>query len=132
MTPTQRKVLTTTCLTHSLIHIYELSIPALLWMIQTEFGANDLRMGKIATLYALLFGLGSLPAGWLVDRIGSRPLLVACLLGSSGCMIGMALSPDLVWFGIAAAGMGLFLSIYHPAGTALITHATPYATTPRS
>ena len=42
MTGTQRQVLTTTCLAHSLIHIYELSIPALLWMIQTEFGANDL------------------------------------------------------------------------------------------
>ena len=125
MTGTQRRVLTTTCLAHSLIHIYELSVPALLWMIQTEFGANDLRMGKIATFYALLFGLGSLPAGWLVDRIGSRPLLVLCLAGSSACMVGMALSPNLTVFALAAAGMGLCLSIYHPAGTALITHAMP-------
>jgi MFS family permease len=125
MTPTQRQVLTTTCLTHTLIHIYELSIPALLWMIQTEFGANDLRMGEIATFYALLFGVGSLPAGWLVDRIGSRPLLVVCLVGSSLCMVGMALSPSLALFALAAAGMGLCLSIYHPAGTALITHAMP-------
>jgi MFS family permease len=125
MTGTQRQVLTTTCLAHSLIHIYELSIPALLWMIQTEFGANDLRMGKIATFYALMFGIGSLPAGWLVDRIGSRPLLVVCLVGSSLCMVGMAVSPGLTEFAFAAAGMGLCLSIYHPAGTALITHALP-------
>jgi len=125
MTTTQRQVLTTTCLAHSLIHIYELSVPALLWMIQSEFGAGDLRMGEIATLYALLFGVGSLPAGWLVDRIGSRPLLVVCLLGSSVCMVGMAVSPGLAWFATAAAGMGLCLSIYHPAGTALITHAMP-------
>lgn len=125
MTRTQRKVLTTTCLTHSLIHIYELSVPALLWMIQSEFGTTDLQMGKIATLYALLFGLGALPAGWLVDRIGSRALLVTCLAGSSLCMVGMALSPSLGWFGAAAAGMGLCLSIYHPAGTALLTHTMP-------
>jgi MFS family permease len=125
MDSTQRQVLATTCLTHTLIHVYELSIPALLWMIQTEFGANDLRMGEIATFYALLFGLGSLPAGWLVDRIGSRPLLVLCLVGSSACMVGMAVSPSLAVFAIAAAGMGLCLSIYHPAGTALITHTMP-------
>ena len=125
MTSTQRQVLTTTCLAHSLIHVYELSVPALLWMIQTEFGANDLRMGEIATFYALLFGIGSLPAGWLVDRIGSRPLLVLCLAGSSACMIAMALSPSLLALTLAAGGMGLCLSIYHPAGTALITHAMP-------
>ena len=76
MTTSQRKVLTTTCLAHAVVHVYELSVPALLWMIQTEFNANDLRMGQIATFYALLFGVGSLPAGWLVDRMGSRPLLV--------------------------------------------------------
>ena len=40
-------------------------------------------------------------------------------------MVGMALSPGLGWFAAAAAGMGLCLSIYHPAGTALITHAMP-------
>ena len=125
MTPTQRRVLTTTCLAHGLIHIYELSIPALLWMIQSEFGSSDLRMGQIATVYALLFGLGSLPAGWLVDKVGSRALLVVCLLGSSFCMVAMALSPSLSTFALAAAGMGLALSIYHPAGTALITHALP-------
>jgi MFS family permease len=122
---TQRRVLTTTCLAHGLIHVYELSIPALLWMIQTEFGANDLRMGEIATFYALLFGVGSLPAGWLVDRVGSRLLLLVCLVGSSLCMVGMAVSPGLTAFAFAAAGMGLCLSIYHPAGTALITHAMP-------
>jgi hypothetical protein len=56
MTPDQRRVLTTTCMSHALIHIYELSIPALLWLIQSEFGTDDLQMGKIATVYALLFG----------------------------------------------------------------------------
>ena len=125
MNQIQRKVLTTTCLSHSLIHVYELSVPALLLLIQNEFGTDDLQMGKVAGLYALLFGLGALPAGWLVDRLGSRPLLIACLWGSSLSMVGMAVSPGLSWFAVSAAAMGLFLSIYHPAGTALLTHAIP-------
>ena len=125
MPSTQRQVLLTTCLAHGLIHIFELSVPALLWMIQSEFGSSDLQMGKVATFYALLFGVGSLPAGWLVDKIGSRSLLLLCLFGSSVSMVAMALSPGMTTFAISAAAMGLFLSIYHPAGTALITHAMP-------
>jgi MFS family permease len=125
MTVSQRAVLWTTCLSHGLIHVFELSVPALLVLIQQEFGVGDLSMGEVVTLYGLLFGLGALPAGFLVDRLGSRILLVACLWGSSLSMLGMALSPNLLGFSICAAFMGLGLSIYHPAGTALITHAMP-------
>ena len=36
MNGTQRQVLLTTCLTHGLIHVYELSVPALLILIQSK------------------------------------------------------------------------------------------------
>jgi MFS family permease len=126
MNPTQRQVLRTTCMSHGLIHVYELSIPALLWLIQSEFGADDLQMGGVATLYALLFGLGALPTGYLVDRLGSKPLLLVCLWGGALSMLGMAVSPSLLGFAVFASCMGLCLSIYHPAGTALITHSMPH------
>jgi MFS family permease len=125
MTGEQRSVLGTTCMSHALIHVYELSVPALLLLIQSEFATDDLQMGAVATGYALLFGLGALPAGLLVDRMGSKALLVGCLWGGSAAMIGMALSPTVWTFAAFAGLMGLALSIYHPAGTALITHAMP-------
>jgi len=108
-----------------MIHVYELCVPALLILIEAEFGAGDFGMGRIVTLYGLLFGLGALPAGYLVDRIGSKRLLLVCLWGGALSMLGMALSPSLFWFAACAAAMGLSLSIYHPAGTALITHSMP-------
>jgi MFS family permease len=123
LTPAQRQVLLTTCASHSLIHVYELAVPPLLLLIQAEFGAGDFRMGSVVTLYGLLFGLGALPAGWMVDRLGSKPLLVVCLWGASVSMAGMAVSPSLFWFAVCAACMGACLSIYHPAGTALLTHS---------
>jgi MFS family permease len=121
----ESSVLRTTCASHGLIHVYELSVPALLLLIQSEFGAGDFRMGGVAALYAMLFGLGALPAGALADRIGPKRLLLACLWGGSVGMLGMALAPSLGWFAASAAWMGLALSIYHPAGTALLTHAIP-------
>ena len=125
LTRGERQVLRTTCASHGLIHVYELSVPALLLLIQHEFGAGDFRMGGIATLYALLFGLGALPAGALADRVGPKPLLIVCLWGGSLGMLGMALSTSIGWFAASAGFMGLSLSIYHPAGTALLTHAVP-------
>jgi predicted MFS family arabinose efflux permease len=123
--PSQRKVLWTASASHGLIHVYELAVPALLLLIQQEFGAGDFAMGRVVTAYGLLFGLGALPAGYLVDRIGSRHLLVLCLWGSAASLLGMAFSPSLLGFGLAAACMGLCLSIYHPAGTSLLTHSMP-------
>lgn len=123
MNGSQRQVLWTTCLSHGLIHVYELSVPALLILIQREFTSGDFQMGQIVTLYGMLFGLGALPAGYLADRFGSTVLVAVCLWGASLSMLGMALSPSLLSFTVSAAAMGLSLSIYHPAGTALITHA---------
>lgn len=125
MNPSQRQVLWTASASHGLIHVYELAVPALLILIQKEFATGDFAMGRVVTIYGLLFGLGSLPAGFLVDRIGSRYLLVFCLWGSALGVLGMALSPSLVWFAVCAAFMGLCLSIYHPAGTSLLTHSMP-------
>jgi MFS family permease len=66
-----------------------------------------------------------LPAGLLVDRLGSKALLLVCLWGASLCMIGMAVSPSLSLFAGCAAGLGLCLSVYHPAGTSWVTHSMP-------
>ncbi len=121
----QRQVLITTSLSHGMIHVCELAVPALLILIQPDFAIGDYSSGRIVAIYGLLFGLGALPAGFLVDHLGSKRLLLACLWGSAASMIGMALSPSVAIFTICAAFMGLFLSIYHPAGTSLITHSIP-------
>jgi MFS family permease len=118
-------VLWTTSVSHGLIHVYELSIPALLLLIQAEFGTGDFAMGRVVTLYGLFFGLGALPAGMLVDRHGSRLLLVLCVWGAALSLGVMALSRSMTMFTVGAGCMGLCLSLYHPAGTALISRAMP-------
>ncbi len=102
----------------------ELATPALLILIATEFEAGDLRMGQVVTLLGLLFGLGALPAGLLVDRFGSRTLFVVALWGAAVAVIVMAVAPTLSVFAGGAMLLGAAISLYHPAGTALLTHAT--------
>ncbi|MDH3626091.1 MAG: MFS transporter [Acidobacteriota bacterium] len=114
---------TSTC--HGWIHVCELSVPAVLLAIQADFGVGDLEMGRVVALYTMLFGVGSLPAGLLVDRFGSRFMLLACMFGAGLSLAAMALSHDLITFTASAAVMGAALSIYHPAGTTWISHALP-------
>jgi len=102
----------------------ELATPALLILIALEFGVGDLAMGQVVTLLGLLFGLGALPAGLLVDRFGSRTLFVAAMWGAATAVLAMAAAPGLPTFAAGAMLLGASISLYHPAGTALLTHAT--------
>lgn len=121
----QRRVLWTTSASHGLIHVFELAVPALLVLIQRDLATGDFAMGGVVGLYGLLFGLGALPAGAIADRVGSKRLLQVCLWGAAVCLTGMALSRSVAPFAVCAGGLGLCLSIYHPAGTSLLTHSLP-------
>jgi MFS family permease len=84
-------------------------------------------VANLATILGLMLLFVPLPAGWLADRVGRRPLLVvAGLLASVGT--GMILiSPDpevlLLASGVLGLGVGIFLS----ASWALVTDIVPRA-----
>jgi MFS family permease len=95
-------------------------MPALLVLIQKEMGWGDLTLGAVIGAYGLCFGLGSLPSGYVIDRVGPRPLLQMCTLGLAIAAIGMALSPSLPWFAACAVAMGVASSSYHAAGPTML------------
>jgi MFS family permease len=65
-----------------------------------EMGANPLMIGSIFGVFGLMMMVSHIPAGYLSDRIGRRPLLVtAWLMGGVAAWV-MALAPSL-WFFVA-------------------------------
>ncbi len=70
----------------------------------------------------MLYGLGALPAGVLTDLWGRPRLMIAvCLAGMGVCALGVSRASgprEIVW---ALTGLGVFASIYHPAGMAWIS-----------
>ena len=119
-----RLVLLVSC-AHALVHVYELALPGVEQEIAAEFFADNVEAGKAMTgklsnSWRLMWGLGAIVAGWLVDRFGSKKLLAAYLLGcATTCAMAAATSQKSGLF-IAMIAMGAFASIYHPAGLALI------------
>jgi MFS transporter, FSR family, fosmidomycin resistance protein len=122
-TTTFRLVLLVSC-AHALVHVFELSLPSVEQMIAAEFKAPREQMGLLGTVWRVPFGIGAVFTGWLVDRFGSKPLLLIYLAGCAmtALLAASAGSFDVVFLSMLL--MGCFASIYHPAGLALISHAT--------
>ncbi|WP_170864781.1 MFS transporter [Halogranum amylolyticum] len=118
-------------LAHGMVHTYELSIPIFItiWLDQYEvidlglaqFPVNQATLGAVVTGGYALFGLGALPGGIVVDRVGSRRLISGCLLGMAGSFLLLWLSPSLAVVAVGLLLWGAAASVYHPAGLALIS-----------
>ncbi len=124
---TLRLVLLVSC-AHAMVHVFELSFPAVEELIAGEYGVGADTTGLMGNLWRFPFGLGALAAGWLVDRYGAKWLLTIYLWGCAACCIAAWLSPEAASLPLLFAVMfcmGTFASIYHPAGLALISHEAP-------
>jgi len=99
---------------------------AVLAMVQQDAGAFGGSYGPILALGTgmfVLYGLGSLPMGWLADRVGRKALMVAYFFGSGGFMALAGLSTGPWMTAASLALMGGFSAIYHPIGTAMLVEA---------
>ena len=126
-----RAIVALVMLAHAMVHTYELSIPIFvsIWLVEFEvlpLGVTQLEvtaatLGVVVTAGYGLFGVGSLPGGVLVDRIGSARLIAVCLFGMGGSFLLLGLAPNLLVVAIALLLWGAAASVYHPAGLTLLS-----------
>ncbi|OYR55659.1 MFS transporter [Halorubrum halodurans] len=123
MDANERRIVAFTASSHGLVHTYELSIPILLTVWIAEFSTTAATLGALVTVGYGLFGVGALPGGVVVDRFGSKPVILACLLGMGGAFLLVGAAPSLPVLAIALAVWGVTASVYHPAGLTLLSKA---------
>lgn len=110
-------------LAHALVHAIELTYAALLLTIGDEFGIDKLVLGLIANALALTFGVGALPSGLLVDRLGAPRVLRICFLSAAAASLLVAFSFSPLVLGLFVAVLGMAIGLYHPAALSLIAQA---------
>ena len=118
----ERRIVSLTALLHGVVHANILSVPVFLeraW--RTEFGADDVTLGLLASTAYVAFGVGSVPFGFLADRYPAPRLLALCVSGILGGLAALSLSPGLASVAGSLAVLGLFSGIYHPTGLSLIS-----------
>jgi MFS family permease len=111
--------LTTTA--HAFNHIHTLILPAIILLLMKEFQTGYLNFGVLANICSFFYGVGALPAGFMADRLGSKKIISLCFLGSSFSCLLIAFSHSLTTLGISLGLLGIFGSLYHPAGLSLVS-----------
>ena len=106
--------------THYCLLILPTAVLAMVLMPNGPFGDDYELILPLATGGFVLYGLLSLPQGWLAARFGRHNLMTAFFLGAGLSMVGTGLAPSPLWLAVALAATGAFAAIYHPIGTALL------------
>src|SRR5207244_2466958 len=120
MNPQERRLIGYAAAAHAVVHIIELTYPALLSRIEGDFGLRAVVTGALATVFGWAFGSSAIPAGFLTDRLGSRQVLVYAFAGSAVLAVFVGLAPNEWFLAAGLLGLGLCSGLYHPAGLSLM------------
>lgn len=105
---------------HGLTHLFMLVYSTVVIALERSMGRPYDELLALQIPCFVAYGLGALPAGWLADRWSRKGMLAIFFLGigASAILTGFASSPTEIALGLAA--IGLFGSIYHPVGLAMV------------
>jgi len=111
-------------LPHGFLHVSIGIYPAVLFALRREWHASYATLGAVFTAATLLYGLGSLPTGFILNRVHPLTVTRLYLLTAAVACAVIALAPH-PW--VAAAGLlllGLAVSPYHTAAMTLISRGS--------
>jgi MFS family permease len=107
-------------LAHGTSHFFHLMLPPLFPWLMADFSLSYTEAGFLMTVFFVVSGIGQALAGFVVDRIGARPVLMFGIgtLGLSALVLAAASSYGGLLAAAAVAGIGN--SIFHPADFTLL------------
>lgn len=101
-------------LAHGSSHFFHMLLPPLFPWLIAEFGFSYVELGWLVTVFFVISGVGQALSGFLVDKVGARPVLFFAL--SSFTMAGLAAATAQGYAGLvlASALAGLGNAPFHP------------------
>ena len=97
-------------LAHASSHFSHLLLPPLFPIFAAEFGLTFSQLGFLMTVFFVISGVGQAMSGFLVDKVGARPVLFAAI----GCFVAACLAGSM-----ATSYAGLMLvSVFAGLGNA--------------
>ena len=106
---------------HLFSHMYQLALPPLFPLIRAELEVSYTSLGLLMGIFYLVSGVMQTPAGFLVDRIGARPVLLGGLGLLAGATALFGFAPSYETMVLLAILGGLGNSVFHPADYAIMS-----------
>jgi MFS family permease len=109
-------------LAHGSSHFFHLILPPMFPWLKAEFGFNYAELGLLMTIFFVVSCIVQAASGFLVDRIGSRPVLFAgvALLALAALIYSQSNGYAMLVLGAVIAGCGN--GVFHPVDYTLINH----------
>jgi len=111
---TDARTITLVGVAHGTSHFFHMLLPPLFPLFVGEFGTSYAELGLLVTLFFVISGIGQALAGFLVDRIGARPVLLVAMGCFVAAGVAAALAQGLPGLVLATALAGLGNSPFHP------------------
>jgi MFS transporter, FSR family, fosmidomycin resistance protein len=110
---------------HLVSHYYIILLAPLLPFVRADYGVSYTEIGVALAAFNIVSAALQAPAGFLVDRVGARVLLIVALLfgACAFLVVGLTSSYWVLVAMFAVAGIGN--AVYHPADYALLSHHVP-------
>jgi MFS family permease len=105
---------------HAIDHYVMLIFPTVVIGLEAVYGRPYSELIALGTASFVAFGVFSLPAGWLADRWSRRNMMALFYFGCGVSLAAAAVAPDLWTLAAALFALGVFASIYHPVGMAML------------
>jgi MFS transporter, FSR family, fosmidomycin resistance protein len=105
---------------HAFSHFFQLALPPLFPLLRIEFDVSWTVLGMLVGVFYAASALTQFAAGFVVDRMGARPVLLSGL-GLLACgTIVASLAPGVYWLFPVVALMGVGNGVFHPADFAIL------------
>ena len=110
---------------HFVSHYYIILLAPLMPVVRAEYGVSYTEIGFAFAAFNVVSALLQTPAGFLVDWLGARALLIGGLLIGAVSFIAAGWV-DSFWFLVAMFALaGVANTVYHPADYALLSQHVP-------
>ncbi len=108
------KVMSLVGLAHASSHFGHMLLPPLFPVFMQEFGLSFAQVGLLMSVFFVVSGVGQATAGFVVDKLGARPVLFAALcIFMLACAVASN-AQGYSWLIAAAALAGLANCPFHP------------------
>ena len=101
-------------LAHGSSHFFHMLLPPLFPWLIAEFGFSYSELGLLVSVFFVISGVGQALSGFLVDRVGARPVLYFALTSFAAAGVVAGTAQGYTGLLLAAALAGLGNAPFHP------------------